>query len=143
MKLNFSEDQIIYVYSTGQIDRRYVLMMISCFSIDRNKTFDGRKIRLLENLLMTWKNQIQSVINYENDPSTENTYQMPNMEIEFWMKRAVNLQGIQNQVFENKTRKINQRKLVIVDSFADCSTFDRNSRSIRLELFLCFPFVIS
>jgi len=143
MKLNFSEDQIIYVYSTGQIDRRYVLMMISCFSIDRNKTFDGRKIRLLENLLMTWKNQIQSVINYENGPSTENTYQMPNMEIEFWMKRAVNLQGIQNQVFENKTRKINQRKLVIVDSFADYSTFDRNSRSIRLELFLCFPFVIS
>lgn len=118
-------------------------MMISCCSIDRNKTFDGRKIRLLENLLMTWKNQIQSVINYENDPSTENTYQMPNMEIEFWMKRAVNLQGIQNQVFENKTRKINQRKLVIVDSFADYSTFDRNSRSIRLELFLCFPFVIS
>jgi hypothetical protein len=62
----------------------------------RNKTFDGRKIRLLENLLMTWKNQIQTAIHY--DPPKSNIYLLPNTEIEFWIKRAENLQGIKNQV---------------------------------------------
>lgn len=64
---------------------------------NRNKPVDSRKIRLLENLLITWKNQIQTAINYS---SKTNADLLPNSEIEFWMKRAENLQGIKTQVCE-------------------------------------------
>ncbi len=66
--------------------------------MNRNKTFDGRKIRLLENLLITWKNQIQTAISYDRDPPKTNSYLLPNTDIEFWIKRADNLQGIKSQV---------------------------------------------
>ncbi len=69
-----------------------------CLYIISNKTFDGRKIRLLENLLMTWKNQIQTSINYDRDISNNKSFLLPNIEIEFWIKRAENLQGIKKQV---------------------------------------------
>jgi hypothetical protein len=47
---------------------------------------------------MTWKNQIQTAINYDSDPP-KNTYSpLPNIEIEFWTARAENLQGIKTQV---------------------------------------------
>lgn len=65
---------------------------------NRNKTFDGRKIHLLENLLITWKNQIQTAIQYDREPSKTNASLFPSMEMEFWIKRTENLQGIQNQV---------------------------------------------
>jgi hypothetical protein len=49
---------------------------------------------------MTWKNQIQIAINYDHDPPKTNSYLLPNIEIEFWIKRAENLQGIKTQVCE-------------------------------------------
>jgi dynein heavy chain len=61
---------------------------------------NSNKIRLLENLLITWKNQIQTAINYNHDLSKTNSYLLPNIEIEFWIKRAENLQGIKTQVCE-------------------------------------------
>ena len=71
-----------------------------------NKTFDGRKIRLLENLIMTWKNQIQTAIKYDRDLSKKKYYLLPNIEIEFWIRRAENLQGIRSQVSEKKARHL-------------------------------------
>lgn len=73
-------------------NKKFVLSLIS------NKTFDSRKIRLLENVIMTWKDQIQTAINYDREPPKTKHYPLPNVEIEFWTARAENLQGIQTQV---------------------------------------------
>jgi len=72
--------------------------MISESLFFSSKTFDSRKIRLLENLIMTWKNQIQTAINYDSDPPKNKYSPLPNIEIEFWTARAENLQGIKTQV---------------------------------------------
>ncbi len=66
------------------------------FFASRNKTFDGRKIRLLENLLITWKNQIQTAIHHDSSQTKSDL--LPNIEIEFWIRRTENLQGIKTQV---------------------------------------------
>lgn len=64
-----------------------------------NRTFNSGKIRLLENLVMTWKSQIQAAIDYDRDPSPRNQlYPLPTVEIDFWTTRAENLRGIQRQV---------------------------------------------
>lgn len=47
---------------------------------------------------MTWKNQIQTAINYDRDPPKNKYYPLPNVEIEFWTTRAENLEGIKTQV---------------------------------------------
>ncbi|CAF3576543.1 unnamed protein product [Rotaria sordida] len=74
--------------------------------LSHNKTFDGRKIRLLENLIMTWKNQIQTAINYDHDPPKNKSYILPNIEIEFWTNRAENLQGIKTQMHSPLVRRL-------------------------------------
>ncbi|CAF3388923.1 unnamed protein product [Rotaria sp. Silwood1] len=74
--------------------------------LSHNKTFDGRKIRLLENLIITWKNQIQTVINYDHDPPNNKYYILPNVEIEFWTNRAENLQGIKTQMHSPLVRRL-------------------------------------
>lgn len=68
---------------------------VSLFS---NKTFNSQKIRLLENLIMTWKNQIQTAIDYDQNPPKDQFYPFPMVEIDFWTTRAENLRGIQQQV---------------------------------------------
>ena len=64
-----------------------------------NKKFDRRKIHLLENLLITWKNQIQTIVNYDYNKPKNKFNLLPNIEIEFWTKRAENLQEIRAQVY--------------------------------------------
>ncbi|UJR10317.1 hypothetical protein I4U23_014523 [Adineta vaga] len=57
------------------------------------------KIRLLENLILTWKKQIQTAINYDSDLPQNKYYPLPNLEIDFWTARAENLHGIKTQVY--------------------------------------------
>ena len=71
MKLNFYHDRIIFGFL---ISRNYLFVLIQKEIRFRNKTFDGRKIRLLENLLMTWKSQIETAIQYDKS----NAYLLPN-----------------------------------------------------------------
>lgn len=63
-----------------------------------NKTFNRHKIRLLEDLIMTWKSQIQTAIDYDRDPPKSQSHPFPMVEIDFWIGRAENLRGIQRQV---------------------------------------------
>ena len=63
-----------------------------------NRTFNSGKIRLLENLVITWKKQIQAALDYERDPPRTQLSALPTAEIEFWTARAENLRGIQRQV---------------------------------------------
>ena len=59
-----------------------------------HSTLHRTKIRLLENLVLTWKTQIQSAIDDDRDPID----QSPRAEIDFWISRTENLQAIQRQV---------------------------------------------
>jgi len=70
---------------------------------------------------MTWKNQIQTAINYNHDLSKTNSYLLPNIEIEFWIGRAENLQGIKTQVDEKIF--IDYKSIIkSIDTFAISST---------------------
>lgn len=104
--------------------------------LNRNKTFDGRKIHLLENLLLTWKNQIQTAIQYDREPSKSNASLFPNTEMEFWIKRTENLRGIQTQVMPSLFSWIESDYSVA--SFTINPTIGGNSRSIDFELFRDF-----
>ncbi len=97
------------------------------FFSSRNKTFDGRKIRLLENLLITWKNQIQTAIRYDHDSSQTKSYLLPNIEIEFWIRRTENLQGIKTQVCQRYISIVEKQTIKCLDSFAISSTSGGNS----------------
>ncbi|CAF1144709.1 unnamed protein product, partial [Rotaria magnacalcarata] len=74
--------------------------------LSHNKTFDNRKIRLLENLIMTWRNQIQTAINYDRNLPKTKHHPLPNIEIEFWTTRAENLQGIKTQMHSPLIRRL-------------------------------------
>jgi len=93
--------------------------------LNSNKTFDSRKIRLLENLLITWKNQIQTAINYNYDLSKTNSYLLPNNEIQFWIKRAENLQGIKTQVCQFIS--IDYKQIIIIIKYLDSFTISSTS----------------
>ncbi len=70
---------------------------------------------------MTWKKQIQIAINYDHDPPKTNAYLLPNIEIEFWIRRAENLQGIKTQVGEKIL--IDYKSIIkSIDTFAISST---------------------
>ena len=100
----------------------------------RNRTLNRRKILALENLIANWKDQIQIAIEYDREPPNNDFYPLPSVEIEFWRNRAENLRGIQQQVDRLfSTPLIDQVELA--DAFAVDSSLDRDSRSVRLELF--------
>ena len=84
--------------SCSQPVRWITMKKLESIVVHSNKTFNSQKIRLLENLVMTWKSQIETAIDYDRDPPKNQSYPFPTVEIEFWTTRAENLRGIQQQV---------------------------------------------
>ena len=125
--------------STSQAcDTTNEIIVLLAFS---NRTFNSGKIRLLENLVMTWKSQIQAAIDYHRDPSPRNQlHPLPTVEIDFWTTRAENLRGIQRQV--GQWWNFNRRKSRICRSIRrwfvvwwKCLNYP--DRPISLDFVLC------
>ena len=60
---------------------------------------------------MTWKKQIQTAIHYDSNPAQTKYDPLPNIEIEFWIARAENLQGIKTQVCNDALLIVNEINL--------------------------------
>ena len=97
------------VYVTiGQIQGKTLLPLppVELSSVDRASK-DKERVHVLETAVVTWTRQIKNVLKLDPEQVLKSgTHPGPLEEIEFWEKKATNLNSIQEQLQAEKIRKV-------------------------------------